>query len=128
MTVRPSPEQAIAYVRELSTGVDGVAVVAPDGGVHAEPPALAAPARALAGALDRGWLRHPAGFALVARGPAGHALVVAGVAQTLAGPTALDAAVAVAALTGDAAEAPPEEVAEPSDSALDAAQMASAAV
>ena len=96
----PSPlpvAQVVAYVRELSADVRGVAVLAADGSIHAEPAALGPPAAALAALLEHGWVRVPEGLALVARSAAGACVVVAAGPLALAGPTALDAAAALAA-------------------------------
>lgn len=120
--------QAAAYVRELSADVRGVAVVAADGAVHAQPAALAPAAAALAALLGHGWVRvAEAGLALVARTPNGAAVVVAAGPLALAGPTALDAAAVAAALAPEPTGAPPEAIADPSPDLLAAARAVLAA-
>lgn len=121
MTVRLPPEPSVAYVRELSADVRGVAVLDAEAGDHAEPPGLAAPARTLAETLGHGWLRLPEGLVLVARDSHGRAVVAVAGASALAGPTALDLATVLGT-------DPPDAVEMPSQAAQEAARAAFRAV
>ena len=118
MTGPLTADLAVAYVRELSADVRGVAVLWPGEHTHAEPAALATPAEALAAHLPGGWIRLPEGLAVVARAEDGCALVVAAGPHALAGPTALDAAAALGALSGSSAGPAPREVRAPTPDAL----------
>lgn len=124
-----SPQQAIAYVRELSADVRAVAVLDAGGAATAGPPALAAAARELLAASDATELvvRTPAGVVFVARSPACAIVAVAG-PLSLVGPTALDLRAALAALQGrtiaGAEPSPPAPVDTPSGALATAADAA----
>ena len=113
VTAALTPDQAAAYVRELSADVRAVVVLAADGRLLAGPAPLAAPVRALlaaAGDAPDAAVRTPGGVVLAARTADAAVVAVAG-PLSLLGPTGLDVRTAVEALAPPA----PPPAAEPSE-------------
>jgi hypothetical protein len=128
VTAALTPDQAAAYVRELSADVRAVVVLAADGRLLAGPEALAAPVRgflAAAGDAPEAAARTAGGAVLAARSATAAVVAVAG-PLSLLGPTGIDVRTAVDALAPTApgsAPPPPAGAAAPAtpDSTLQTA-------
>jgi len=115
VTAALTPDQAAAYVRELSADVRAVVVLAADGRLLAGPAPLAAPVRdllAAAGDAPDTAVRTPGGVVLAARTAVAAVVAVAG-PLSLLGPTGLDVRTAVEALAPPAPAVPAQAVALP---------------
>jgi hypothetical protein len=106
MTEALEPELAAAYVRELSADIVGVVVLDADGTRLAGPEAMAEAARELP--RETATYAVDAGTVWVAVGPERTVVAAAGPASP-AGPTALDAAVAVGSDVSPPDVSAPEE-------------------